>query len=150
MVAPSVDVAIKVPGLADFRRDLKRIDQVTLTKLRDEFVVLCGELAAEAKTLVPTGGTGRAAASIRAGVSGNTAYIAGGKASVPYYGWLDFGSRVPKTGQSRRSGPWKGSGKGPKGGRFIYPTIEKNHRKIETRAQAAFDKAADEALQHSY
>ena len=146
----ALNAGIQIEGLAAFRRDLKKIDENLTKELRADLLLIGKEIAREASALVPKGKTGAAAGSIKAGVSGNNAYVSGGKKSVPYYGWLDFGSREPRKGQPRRVGPWKKSGKGPSKGRFIYPTIERNKREIETKAAAAFDKAAEAALDKSY
>jgi hypothetical protein len=143
------NAGIQIPGLAQFRRDLKSIDEGLTKELRDELLKIGKEIAGEAQALVPQR-SGFAAGSIKAGVSGNNAYVAGGKKSVPYYGWLDFGSRAPVRGNPRSVGPWAKSGRGPKRGRFIYPTIERNKPEIERKAQAAFDKAAEDALKKSY
>ena len=146
----ALNAGIEIEGLAAFRRDLKKIDDNLTKELRDDLVLLSREIATEARALVPRGKTGAAAESIRGGVSGNNAYVAGGKKSVPYYGWLDFGTREPISGRPRSVGPWKKSGGGPKLGRFIYRAIQANTRKIEDRAQKAFDKAAEKALDKTY
>lgn len=144
-----INAGIKVDGLAKFRRDLKSIDPELVKELRVELLTIAQGIVSEARQLVPLR-SGTAAGSLRAGASGNNAYVAGGKASVPYYGWLDFGSRTPVQGNPRSKGPWAGSGAGPEGGRFIYPTIKRNERDIEKQAQKAFDKVADAALDKSY
>jgi hypothetical protein len=144
-----LNASIQIEGLAEFRRDLKKIDDQLVKELRVDLLAIAKEIAKETQRRVPER-TGSAKRSIRAGVSGNNAYVAGGKKAVPYYGWLDFGSRTPRRGRSRQTGPWKGSGAGPKGGRFIYPTIAANRREIEQKAQKAFDKAYDAAMQKTY
>ncbi len=143
------DIAIRIDGLADFRRDLKKIDEELLKELRGDLLAIGREIAMEARLRVPSK-SGKAAGSIRAGVSGNNAYVAGGTRAVPYYGWLDFGGRTPVKGRKRSEGPWKKSGPGPQQGRFIYPTIRRNEREIEAKAQQAFDSAKEKALEKSY
>lgn len=133
-------------GLKEFRRGLNRIDPELTKQLRRELLEIGQDVANDARMTVPVGRTGRARGSVRAGVSGNNAYIAGGKATVPYFGWLDFGSRTPRSGRPRSVGPWKGTGPGPYKGRFIYPAIARNQSNIERRAVKAFEKARDEAL----
>ena len=137
----ALNAGLHVEGLKELRRGLSQLDKSLAKELRKDLVAIGDEIAQEAKSLVPKR-SGRAANSIRAGASGNNAYVQGGKGTVPYYGWLDFGSRRPIRGRPRSVGPWKGSGTGPKKGRFIYPTIERNQSKIERRAQASFDRAA--------
>lgn len=151
-----IQAGIQIEGLKEFRKDLKRIDEELTKELRSDLLVIAREIAREAAQRVPanhmgfSGNASIAAASIRGGVSGNNAYVAGGNAATPYYPWLDFGSREPISGRPRSVGPWKGSGGGPQGGRFIYPTIVRNHREIETKAHKAFDKAAEAALDKQY
>ncbi len=139
------DAAVRVEGLADLRRGLRKIDPALAKEFRQEILPIAERVAADARGRVPSR-TGRAAASVRGGVSGNNAYVQGGKKSVPYFGWLDFGSRNPRTGQPRRVGPWKNSGTGPSKGRFIYPAIDANRGAIEQRAAEAIDGIIERVL----
>lgn len=117
-------VEIRVEGLAELRRALARAEQIdTRNELRDGLKRAADEVAQEAKRRIPRR-SGRTASSVRATAGGNRAYVVGGRATVPHYGWLDFGSRRPNTGNPRSVGPWSGSGKGPDGGRFIYPALD--------------------------
>lgn len=136
---------VRVEGLKELRRALNKIDKELTKELRVGFKAIGDEVAADARARVPER-SGRARKSIRAGVSGNNAYVAGGKAKVPYYGWLDFGSRTPKQGQPRSVGPWRRSGRGPKSGRFIYPAIDANRERIRRRAIGAMEIAKDNAF----
>ena len=137
---------VRVDGLKELRRGLNRIDPELTKQLRRDLLEIGKDVAADARRTVPEV-SGKAKGSIRAGASGNTAYVAGGKKSVPYYGWLDFGSRTPRRGRPRSVGPWKGTGSGPKRGRFIYAAIDRNLKQIERRAVAAFEKAKKSAFQ---
>jgi hypothetical protein len=119
-----VQGAIRVEGLGELRRALRNAERAEdLRELREGLRRAAGVVARDAQGRVPSR-TGRARGSIRPVMSGNRAMVAGGKASVPYYGWLDFGSRNPRTGNPRSVGPWNGSGVGPRQGRFIYPAID--------------------------
>lgn len=133
---------IKIEGLKELRRMVGKLPEVK-TGLRQDFLALGKKIASDAASRVPKK-SGRAASSLRAGVSGNNAYIAGGKANVPYFGWLDFGSREPIVGNLRSQGPWLDSGKGPTGGRFIYPAIARNDKEIKKAALKAVDRALNE------
>lgn len=132
------DAGIRVEGLKELRKSIAKLPEVK-AGLRQDFLDIGKKIASDAAAQVPKV-SGRAAGSLRAGVSGNNAYVAGGKANVPYFGWLDFGSRNPKSGQARSVGPWAKSGKGPKGGRFIYPAIARNEKEIKKAALKAFDR----------
>ena len=91
--------------------------------LRDGLRDAANIVARDAASRVPRA-SGRAAKSIRGQAGGNKAYVVGGKKAVPYYGWLDFGSRRAVSGRPRSVGPWRGTGSGPSEGRFIYPAAE--------------------------
>lgn len=131
---------VRVDGLKELRRKLNRLDPALAQELRSDLLEIGKDVAREAQSRVPQR-SGAARGSIRAGVSGNSAYVAGGKKSVPYYGWLDFGSRDARSGRPRSVGPWKGTGSGPKQGRFIYAAIAAKSREIKRRSVNAFEKA---------
>jgi HK97 gp10 family phage protein len=116
--------SVHVVGLRELRRTLRQAGDVEdLTEVRNALRSGAKIVADDARRRVPVR-TGRARDSIRPLVSGNRAFVAGGKAKVPYYGWLDFGSRRPISGRPRSVGPWAGSGPGPSKGRFIYLAID--------------------------
>lgn len=130
---------VRVTGVSELRRALRDAGDVeNLRRFRDGLKAAANVVAQDAKARVPTR-TGRARESIRATAGGNKAYVQAGKATVRYYGWLDFGSRVPKKGNPRRLGPWKGSGKGPAKGRYIYPAIAAKQEEIKDAIEAAVD-----------
>jgi HK97 gp10 family phage protein len=132
---------IRVEGLAALRRDLKRAEQIDARNdLRDGLKNAADIVAREAKSRVPTR-SGAARDSIRATAGGNRAFVVGGKARVPYYGWLDFGTRTPRTGNSRSVGPWAGSGKGPEKGRFIYQALDAKERQVVEAVEEAVSTA---------
>lgn len=136
-------VEIRVDGLADLRKALGQAGQIDdRNTLRDGLKKAANIVAEEARKRVPTR-TGRARDSIRATAGGNRAYVVGGKARVPYYGWLDFGSRRPVSGQPRRVGPWANSGIGPSQGRFIYPALDATEQEVASAVAEAVDAALD-------
>lgn len=129
---------IRVEGLRELRAALAKLDPLDArNELRDGLKAAAGIVADDARGRVPSR-SGRARDSVRATAGGNTAYVVGGKASVPYYGWLDFGTRTPRTGNARSVGPWSGTGPGPAKGRFIYVALDaKEHQVVEKVADAA-------------
>jgi HK97 gp10 family phage protein len=130
---------VSVRGLKELRRDLRAVEDVDGAKQVRRALLTAAEIvAAEARSRVPAR-TGRARGSIKAGASGNRAYVAGGKRSVDYYGWLDFGGRTPRQGQQRRVGPWARSGRGPEQGRFIYPALEASRADVIDAVSAGLD-----------
>lgn len=138
---------VQIEGLKALRAGLKKIDPQLQKDLRNDLLPVANKVADTARGRVPSK-SGRAASSIRGGVSGNNAYVQGGRKTVPYFGWLDFGSRNPVSGNPRSVGPWAKSGAGPARGRFMYPAIDENRDHIETQAAEAIDRIIDKALPH--
>jgi len=138
---------VQIDGLKALRAGLRKIDPQLQKDLRNDLLPVAHRVAADAAGRVPSK-SGRAAASVRGGVSGNNAYVQGGRKTVPYFGWLDFGSRSPKAGNPRSVGPWAGTGAGPKRGRFLYPAIDAKREDIETTAADAIDRVIDRVLPH--
>ena len=135
---------IEIPGLADLRRDLKDLPKDTQKALPREMEKVAEIVARDAARRVPSK-SGTAINSIRAkGVPSGASIVAGGS-EAPYFPWLDFGSREPRSGNSRAEGPWRGSGAGPSGGRFIYPAIEAKWDEVIEAAGEAVERAAREA-----
>lgn len=112
--------------------------------LRDGLKRAANEVAQEAKGRVPSR-TGRTASSIRATAGGNRAYVVGGRAAIPHYGWLDFGGRTPRLGNPRSVGPWAGSGTGPAKGRFIFPALDAKERQVVSLVEHAVSEALRKA-----
>jgi hypothetical protein len=134
------NAGIEVAGLREFQKGLKQLSPEIDKELKTELKAVAEAIVPDARRRLPSR-TGRASGSIRAGADAKGPYIVGGKKAVPYYGWLDFGSRNPRSGQPRRVGPWTKSGAGPKKGRAIYPAIDANTDTIITGAVAALNKA---------
>lgn len=134
---------VQVHGLTELRRALKQIEDPTRRKeVLAGFKAAAKIVADEARGNVPQK-SGRAAKSIRTGAAWQKgsaqAFVVGGKKAVPYYGWLDFGSRTPKVGNPRSVGPWRGSGTGPKEGRFIYPAIKAKGEQVAMAIRQGVD-----------
>lgn len=133
---------VTVEGLATVRRQFRDLgDAEGRIELRDGLKAAAEIVADDARQRVPKGDTGRARASVRATAGGNRAFVRGGRTTVPYYGWLDFGTRTPIMGRPRSVGPWKDSGRGPRGGRFIYPALEAKRDEVVAKVDEAMSKA---------
>lgn len=141
----ALNAGIKVEGLREFQSGLRKLDPELDKALKTELKGVAETVAADARARVPRR-TGRAAGSLRAGADAKGPYVKGGKSTVPYYGWLDFGSRTPVSGRPRSVGPWVKSGRGPKRGRAIYPAIDANKKHIEKSATEALDRATRASL----
>jgi hypothetical protein len=138
---------VEIVGLADLLRDLKRmpddVQKVFASEMKD-----VAEIVARAAAVKVPSKSGNAISSIVSRGTTSGASVAEGGSSAPYMQWLDFGSRTPRSGNTRTEGPWRGSGKGPTGGRFLYPAIEEKNAEIMDAAGKAVDKAAERAGFH--
>ena len=136
---------IRVEGLAELRRALTRLEDIeSRNDLRDGLKRAADIVAQEAKGRVPSK-SGAARGSVRATASGSKAFVNGGKKTVPYYGWLDFGSRTPVQGNARELGPWARSGTGPPKGRFIYPAFNAKETQVVDAVGESVDAATKAA-----
>lgn len=126
--------AVRVEGLRELRRDLGRVDKVLPKKLRGRLKTIGDKVAGIVRGRMPSR-SGRARGSVKSGVSGNNAYIQGGRKTVPYFGWLDFGGVLRPTGRRR------GTQSRPrlKAGRYIYPAIRQAQPDTQRAAVAAFE-----------
>lgn len=141
-----LSAGIKVDGFRDTQRALKRLAPEVDKALKVELKDVAEIVADTARSLAgPSAKSGRARGTIRAGADGKGPYLAGGKKSVRYFAWLDFGGRRPVKGHPRSYGPWYRSGPGPKKGRFIYPAIDRNTDTIIDGGTRALAKARDAA-----
>ena len=86
--------AIRIEGLAELRRDLKRMQPDTLKEVRGALKDAAGEVATAARPLAHRH-TGRLAASYRAGTSGNAAVV---RSSLRYAALQEFGGRIAPKG----------------------------------------------------
>lgn len=109
--------AIKIDGLAEFSRNLKRLDAELPKALRVAMNEAADIVVQAARAKVPRR-TGRAARSIRPQSTRTLVRVAAGGKRVPYYPWLDFGGRVGRAPSTRRTFY--------SDGRFIYPAYYAN------------------------
>lgn len=84
---------IKIEGLAQFSRNLKRLDADLPKALRVGLNEVAGVVVGDAKPGVPRR-SGRAAGSLRVASTRTKVRVRAGGRRAPYYPWLDFGGRV--------------------------------------------------------
>jgi hypothetical protein len=84
---------IRIDGLAQFTRNLRRLDRDLPKAVRVALNDATGIVIDYARPRVPRR-SGRAQRSIRAASTRTLARVSAGGARVPYYPWLDFGGRV--------------------------------------------------------
>jgi len=125
--------AIKVEGLSEFVKNLKRLDTDLPKALRVAFNACADVVVNDARSSIPTK-SGAAKASVKSRSTATASRVVGGSKRVPYYPWLDFGGRVGKGGSVRR--PFI------KHGRYIYNSYFDNQtRYAELVEQALLDVA---------
>lgn len=115
---------IRIAGLREFRRDLRKLDKSLPKGLRTAGNTAADLIVAKAKPRIPTGPAkgGHAKTSLRAASTNSAARVAFGGKRFPYAPWLDFGGRVGRRHQTQR--PFL------KEGRYVWKTYGENKREI--------------------
>ena len=103
---------IKVTGLKEFTRNLRKIDSDLPKVLRLANNDVADLIASWAQPRVPTK-TGAAARSVKVASTRSEVRVKGGSNKAPYYPWLDFGGKVGRKKSVKRS--WHSDG------RYLYP-----------------------------
>lgn len=127
---------IKVTGLAEYSRNLRKLDNDAPKGLRLAANAAGEIVVTAARPRVPTGPAkgGHAATSITTRSTRTAARVSEGGKRFPYMPWLDYGGRVgPRRSVVR---PFR------KGGRYLYPAYADNVAKVEA---VLLDKLADVA-----
>jgi hypothetical protein len=119
---------LKVAGLNDFRRGLKRVDADLPKSLRVAFNGVTDILITATRPKIPVV-SGAARASLRANSTQTAARLAVGGPRAPYYPWLDFGGKTGRKKSVVR--PFY------RAGRYIYPTLAEQKDAIEAAMLAA-------------
>lgn len=120
--------AIKIDGLAEFARNLGKIDSDLPKAMRVALNEAAQVVVNFGQARVPRR-SGRARSTIRARSTRTAVRVAAGGRKAPYYPWLDFGGRVGRNRSVKR--PFIGEG------RYLYPALSE-------RGQAIYD-----ALEHA-
>lgn len=127
---------IKITGLAEFNRALRKISSELPKELR-QALNLGAELVVDwARPRVPSR-SGRARRSVRATSTRTAAQVTGGGARTPYYPWLDFGGRVGRKRRVHR--PFLS------GGRYIYPGYDARKEEVHAEVVRALIELAERA-----
>ena len=147
---------INITGLKELRTALRRLDAGLLPELREGLKAAADIAVRDIRAQVPKD-SGKAAGSVRSVASGNRIFIKGGGARVPYFGWLEFGGRLPgHRPNAKKALAWPG-GAHPvayaagaelpkvRDGRYIRPTIRRLTPQIVEKAADAFDEAKRKA-----
>lgn len=112
---------IKVTGLAEFNRNLKKLDSDLPKALRLAHNEAADIVAAWARSRVPTR-SGHAAGTVKAKSTRTESRVSEGSKRYPYVAWLDFGGRVGRKRSVKR--PFI------KAGRYLYPGYAENVQRV--------------------
>lgn len=123
--------AIKVQGLAEFSRNLKRLDSGHPKMLRTAQNQAAQLVIDDARPKVPRR-SGRAARSMRAASTRTATRVRAGGARAEYYPWLDFGGAVGRQHAVKR--PFYTDG------RYLYRSY------YHLRDSGRFEETLNEAL----
>jgi hypothetical protein len=159
-------LSIRIDGIEDVVASMRAMDRGLPREMAREMGFEAQEIVGKIKRSIPSD-SGRAAASVRttqrANRSGVSVFVKGGGARVPYFGWLDFGGKLPdKRPNTKKALSWPGL-VGPKGqpkgvlyakgaertklkdGRYIYPAIRRHRGELEQAMVDAVDRAKQRA-----
>lgn len=127
---------VKVQGLAEFSRALRKLDAEAPKGLRLAANEAANLLIGKTRPLIPRR-TGKAAASLKAKSTRTLVRVSMGGPRAPYMPWLDYGGRVGRKKSVVR--PFI------KEGRYLYPTYHANRDEFERVLRTALVKVAQGA-----
>lgn len=127
---------VRVTGLKEFQRALKKVDKDLPKAMRLALNESANVVVASATPLIPRR-SGRAARSVKARSTQTLARVQGGGGRAEYYPWLDFGGAVGRRNATRR--PFL-----PKG-RYIYPAFFANRDRFRSSLEDALVNVARSA-----
>lgn len=125
---------IKVDGLAQFSRALRRIDNDAPKELRVVQNRAASIVADRARPRVARD-SGRAQRSVKASSTRTLSRVKGGGPKQPYYPWLEFGGRVGKRRSIHR--------RHIKSGRYIYPSYAAKKAVVQAHLTIGMIKLAE-------
>lgn len=133
-----MEQAIRIDGLAQFSRNLKKVDAELPKALRKALNDAADLVVTDAKARVPKR-TGKAAGSIKAASTRTAVRVKAGGVRAPYYQWLDWGGRVGRKKKTVR--PFI------KEGRYLYPAYF--HLRDSGRIQQVLERSLLEVAQQA-
>lgn len=111
-----MDLKIKIEGLNEFNRALKKLDSDLPKLIRTANNAAADLLIQKTRQVIPSN-SGKAKNSLVARSTRTSARISVGGPKAPYYPWLDFGGKTGRKKSVIR--PFY------KEGRYLYPTLRK-------------------------
>lgn len=131
-----MEARIRIVGLAEFNRSLRRLDKALPKALKVALNGAADLVITEARKDIPRR-SGKAAASLKAASTRTSVRIKVGGNRAPYYPWLDFGGRTGRRKKVVR--PFI------KTGRYLYPALDKKRAQIHDQLQKALIDVAQDA-----
>ena len=128
--------AIRISGLREFQRAIKRLDSDLPKALRVAFNGAADIVVQVARPKVASR-SGRAKSTVKARSTQTAVRVVGGGNKAPYYPWLDFGGRVGPGKSVKRTFV--------KEGRYIYGSYFDNRDRVQEGTVAALVNAAEAA-----
>jgi hypothetical protein len=130
--------AVKVDGLAQFIRAVKRLDS-DLPKMNRQAMNSAADIVLDyARPRIPRR-TGRAASTLKAKSTQTAVRVVAGGRRAPWYPWLDFGGKVGRNKSVER--PFY------KEGRYLYPALrERRAEFVQALTGALVDTARSAGL----
>lgn len=126
-----MSVEVKVEGLREFQRNLKKLDRELPKALRMALNDATEIVVTEARPRIPRR-SGRAASTLKMKSTQTRARVSEGGSRAPYVPWLDFGGQIGK-----RSGKARGQrGVRPylgKHGRYVFAAYNARRREFKER-----------------
>lgn len=132
MAEPAIKTTVRVDGLAELVKAVRKIDPTTAKEMRPKLVALAGKVLAAIRPGMVRGPSGRFADSAKVRATSKSAGIAWSRASVPYAGAVEFGG-YPK------GRPYIASG------RYIFPVVDQMRGQIEAEVSKAMDELIESA-----
>lgn len=125
--------AIRIDGLAQFSRNLRRLHADLPKALRVALNEAADVVVGEARPRIPKR-TGRAASTLKSRSTRTAVRVSAGGRRAPWYPWLDFGGKVGRNRSVRRAFL--------KEGRYLYAAyFERSDEFTEVMARALLDVA---------
>lgn len=87
-----LNAEVHIEGWKEFAKAVKKADPELNKELKRRGKEIAELVAADARGRAPKL-KGKLAGSIKAGSTNKGAYVQGGKGTVPYFGWIDFGGQ---------------------------------------------------------
>jgi hypothetical protein len=127
---------IRIEGLAEFQRNLRKLDSDLPKALRIAFNDATGLVIDYARPRVARR-SGRAAGTVKAKSTRTEARVSAGGRKAPYYPWLDFGGKGPGNRPAQR--PFY------KEGRYLWKALVVKRDDLQSALEGALIGVAEQA-----